>query len=97
MHRISRYVHVPGCLATSLGDEVIVLTLGSGVYHGLNPVAACVWNCLATPRTLDELVAAVENEFESSGSDVEGDVRRLLDTLCSHGIVTEVGVETVAA
>jgi hypothetical protein len=97
MHRTTHYVAFPGCLATSLGDEVIVLNLESGVYYGLDPVAACVWSRISTPSSVGELVAAVRHEFETAGHDVEGDVRRLLDTLCGHGLVTEAGVAAAAA
>ena len=97
MDRTTRFIAVSGCLATSLGDEVIVLNLESGVYYGLNPVAACVWGRLATPCSVGELVAAVEDEFEAAGHDVEADVRRLLETLSGHGMVTEVGVAAAAA
>ena len=97
MDRNTYYVAVPACLATSLGDEVIVLNLESGVYYGLNPVAACVWNRISSPRSLADLVAAVEDEFDTEDRDIEGDVRRLLDTLCGHGLVTEAGVAAAAA
>jgi hypothetical protein len=92
----TRYVAVPGSLATSLGDEMIVLALGSGVYYGLNPVAALVWEQLSTPRTLDELVAAVEAEFDTEGEDTRGDVGELLSTLSGHGLVAEIGVPAAA-
>ncbi|MFL5541253.1 MAG: PqqD family protein [Longimicrobiaceae bacterium] len=97
MDPTTHYVAVPGCLATNLGDEVIVLNLESGVYYGLNPVAACVWNRISTSCSLADLAAAVEDEFDTEGQDVEGDVRRLLDTLCGHGVVTEVGVAAAVA
>jgi Coenzyme PQQ synthesis protein D (PqqD) len=97
MDRATPFVAVPGCLATSLGEEVIVLNLESGVYYGLNPVAACVWSRLSRPCSLAQLVAAVKGEFETAGHDTEADVRRLLDTLGSHGLVTEVGVAAAAA
>jgi hypothetical protein len=97
MDRTQRFVAAPGCLATSLGEEAVVLDLESGVYFGLNPVAACVWSRISSPCSLRELVAAVEDEFETGGHDTEADVRRLLDTLVGHGLVTEVGVAAVAA
>jgi len=71
---------------------MIVLHLESGVYYGLNPVAACVWRHLAVPMGLAELVAAVEDEFETAENDARSDVEALLATLCGHGLVTEVGV-----
>ena len=97
MDRTTRFVAVPGCLATALGDEIVVLNLESGVYYGLNPVAACVWSRISTPCSLRELVAAVEDEFDTGGHDTESDVRNLLDTLSGHGLVTEVGVAAAAA
>ena len=96
MYDSARYVALPGSLATSLGDEMIVLALGSGVYYGLNPVAACVWERLSTPCTLAELTAAVEAEFDTTGQDLEAHIHDLLSTLCGHGLVTEVGVPAAA-
>ncbi|HEV7588569.1 MAG TPA: PqqD family protein [Longimicrobium sp.] len=96
MDRTRRYVAVPGCLATSLGNEVVVLNLESGVYYGLNPVSACVWSRISTPCSVDELVAAVEHEFDTAENDTRADVRRLLDTLGSHALLTEVGVAAAA-
>ena len=96
MDRTTYHAAVPGCLATSLGDEVIVLNLESGVYYGLNPVAACIWNRLSTPCSFALLVAAVRDQFDVAGQDVAGDVRRLLDTLRGHGLVTETGVAAAA-
>src|SRR3954470_21403288 len=88
----ARYSAVPGCLATSLGEEMIVLELESGVYFGLNPVAASVWGRLSSPCTHAELVAAVEAEFDTAGADTDADVRELLATLRGHGMVVETGI-----
>jgi hypothetical protein len=96
MDRTTRFVAVPGCLATTLGNEVVVLNLENGVYYGLNAVAASVWKRLSTPCSLSELVVAVEAEFEAADNDVESDLRSLLETLGTHGLVTEVDVAAPA-
>lgn len=83
----ARFVAAPHCLTALLGDEGIVLDLECGVYYGLNPAAATVWRRLSTARSLDELTAAVEAEFDTAGCDARRDVRQLLAALCAHGLV----------
>lgn len=49
---------------TELAGEGVVLHLGERRYFTVNETGLTILNALAEPRTFDELVAAVLDEFE---------------------------------
>jgi hypothetical protein len=50
-------------LFVEVSGEMVLLDPRSGVYFGLDPVGTLVWQELASPRTVDELVEAVCASF----------------------------------
>jgi len=84
-------------VSTSLGEETVVLGMGDGVYYGLDAVGARVWELLATPRQVSELVRAIVGEFDVTPEQCERDVLALLDDLSERRLVSEVGDEGDAA
>ena len=77
-------------VSTSLGAETVILGMGDGVYYGLDAVGARVWEMLATPRRVSELVRAVSDEFDVTPAQCERDVLALLDDLAGRRLVREV-------
>jgi hypothetical protein len=70
-----------------LGDETVVLSLNAGVYYGLNPVAARVWELVRQPRTVDEILGILLEEYDV---DVEGcrrDLLALLHEFVGHDLI----------
>lgn len=53
----------PDQVSCELSGEVVVLSLKSGEYFGLNPVAAAVWNLLQSPRSIAEVGDALLQQF----------------------------------
>ncbi len=76
-----------GHLSSDLDDEVVILDTENGVYYGLNPVAAFIWNRLTGPVSVGELVAAVLEEFEVDAETCRRDLGQLLSNLISAGLV----------
>jgi hypothetical protein len=73
--------------ACSLGDEAVVLDLASGVYFGLNEVAAFVFELLREPHSDAELLDAVVEEYDVARDQAESDLRELLDAMVGHRLV----------
>lgn len=69
---------VPEQVSCDIHDEVVVLNVRDGVYYGLNPVAARVWELLQRPRPVATIRNMLLEEF-----DVDSDecTRNLLDLL----------------
>ena len=70
-----------------VGGEAVVLALRDGVYYGLNPVGARVWQLVQEPRTLAELCDAIVSDYDVDRSRCERDVTRLVSELRDRGLV----------
>ena len=74
-------------MARQVGEETVILDLGSGTYFGLDPVGARVWALLAAGKTVGEACAALLDEYEVEAPRLEQDVRGLLQALQDQGLV----------
>ena len=74
-------------VARSVGDEMLVLDLDSGIYHSLNEVGAVLYRLLADGADRNELVAAVTAEFEVDEQRAARDVEAFLVGEVESGLV----------
>lgn len=74
-------------VSCSLGEEAAILHMRSGIYYGLDPVGARVWNLLERPRSVEELRAALIEEYEVEPAKCEGDLLALLERLSTEGLI----------
>ena len=68
-------------------DEVVILGLKDGVYYGLNPVGAFIWNFIQDPKTVVEIRDAVLEEYDVSGEVCENDLVELFTELLDKGLI----------
>ncbi len=68
-------------------DEMVLLGMEDGIYYGLNPVGAFIWEQIKEPKTIDEIRDAVLSEYEVNKSECEGDLYELLRELVEKGLV----------
>lgn len=81
---VRRTSHQASCI---LGEEAVVLQLDSGIYHGLNPVAARVWELIEASRTVAGIVDVLLDEYEVERGRCEADVENLLVAMREAGLV----------
>lgn len=79
-----------------IAGEVILVPIRARVadmtaIYALDEVADFIWNQLDEDRTLKEIAARVESEFDTEGHDVLADVTALLADLESAGLVERTG------
>ena len=72
---------------TRLDDEIIFLHEDKGVYFSLNGVAIRAWELLQRPRTVDELVQILTQEYDVTSEVCRRDLLRCLRELIDHGFV----------
>jgi hypothetical protein len=70
-----------------LEDEVAIVQLKAGVYYGLDPVGARIWELIATPRSVRAVRDALLVEYEVDAERCEGDLIQLLQTMADAGLV----------
>ena len=81
-------VRIPaGVVRRAFADETIVLHLGTGQYHGLNPTAAAMVDALAAGTAPRQVAADVAAQAGVAPARVEADLRVLLAGLRERELI----------
>ena len=70
-----------------MNEETLVVDPKTREVHLLNATASRVWDLLAKPQTLGELVGELGREFEAPEDTLRADVTALLGDLASKGLI----------
>jgi hypothetical protein len=85
---LSQEIHIPDHVAVrEFDEESVALNLHSGSYHGLNAVAARMFERLGEVSTASEAVDPLAKEFEQKREVIERDLAALLRGLIERGLV----------
>jgi hypothetical protein len=71
-----------------VGDETVILDLGSGTYFGLDPVGARIWQLMGEGRSLGEICDTMLDEYEVTREALERDVIELADKLLEQKLIS---------
>lgn len=74
-------------MTSQVGDETVILHVGSGTYFGLDPVGTRIWTLIETPQSVESLTKLLLSEFDVPANILEADIRTFLEDLHEHGIV----------
>jgi coenzyme PQQ synthesis protein D (PqqD) len=77
-----------------LDGEAVVLDLATGTYFGLNDIGTRIWQLVAQQKTLIEVVAVLEHEFDAPVDRLEADLRDFVDRLVAKGLLRPVQIPT---
>jgi hypothetical protein len=75
-------------MARQVGDETVILDLGSGTYFGLDPVGARIWQLIGEGRSLGEICDTMLDEYDVSREALELDVVELADKLLEQKLIS---------
>jgi PqqD family protein of HPr-rel-A system len=81
----------PGLPFQTLEEETIVVDPRTREVHLLNDTAARVWALLASAQSVDELTAALGEEYDAPADELRAGVEELLAGLSEKGLL--VGTE----
>ena len=73
--------------AVDVDDGVVILNLRAGSYFGLNPVATEIWNMLAEPCRVGEILNALAEGHDVDEETLAREVTPFLQTLVEHRLV----------
>lgn len=74
-------------VSCKLGEEAAILGLKNSVYYGLNSVGARVWELLREPKSLEEVQAAIVNEYDVSAEQAKKDLLQFMRGMLAEGLV----------
>jgi len=75
-------------MARQVGDETVILDLGSGTYFGLDPVGARIWQLIGEGKTLGEICDTMLDEYDVTREALERDVIELVDKLLEQKLIS---------
>jgi hypothetical protein len=74
-------------VTAEVGDEVIFLHEGEGVYYSLDGVGAVVWKTLESPLQFGDLVTMILGEYEVEEVQLRQDLINLASSLTEKELV----------
>ena len=74
-------------VASDLAGEVILLSLQTGQYYGLDQVGARIWELVQQPARVADIRDAIVREYEVGLEQCEHDVLDLLRGLVTEGLI----------
>jgi hypothetical protein len=83
----SRVKIPPDVLFRHLQDELVVLALKRGVYFGLDPIGARIWDLLGEERSLQDVLTNLVEEYEVEAAQGAEDVLGLVAELQAQGLL----------
>ena len=90
MTKISIYstlVVADDVVSCDLDGEAAILNLKDGVYYGLDPVGAKIWNLIQKPRVLKEVIEIICDEYDVDKDRCKDDIFELVEELLENGLV----------
>ena len=70
-----------------LEEDTIVVDPSRREVHLLNPTAARVWELLEAPRTIDQIVVVLADEYDVADDELQADVSELVAALAEKAVV----------
>lgn len=74
-------------VARTVGQDTIILDLQSGMYFGLDPIGARIWQLMEDERALSEICDTLLGEFEVERSRLEADILKLAQDLLDKKLI----------
>lgn len=76
-----------GVIAKMVGSEMVLLDYERGIYYGLNPVGARVWQLLTEGEAMERILERLVEEYDVTRETLESDVAMLLRELEAKELV----------
>ncbi len=83
----TRVVRFSELMSAPVDKEIVILSLASNHYVGLDEIGRRVWELLEQPRRVDELCRQLTREFDATEEQIAGDVLPFLGQLENEGLV----------
>ncbi len=74
-------------VSCDLDGEAAILNIEDGVYYGLDPIGAKIWNLIQKPCLLNDVVETIWQEYEVDKEQCKQDILELMEELINNGLV----------
>lgn len=74
-------------ISTDLQGEAVILNLKSGVYYGLNPLGARIWQLIQQPAAVQAIFDTLLAEYDVEPQRLQADLDKLLGSMEAKGLI----------
>ena len=74
-------------VSCDLDGEEAILNMNDGIYYGLDPVGAKIWNLIQKSTSINSIVDVILREFEVDSNSCRADIIELIEELINNGLV----------
>jgi hypothetical protein len=74
-------------VSCDLAGEAAILNVKNGLYYGLDPVGARIWNLMQEPRAVAEIQNTITSEYDVEPERCAQDLAALLEKLLAEGLI----------
>ena len=84
---VTKVAQAAGLVAADMDGEKVMLNIEKGSYYGLNSIGSHIWELLASPRTIQELVDVLTKEYSVEQEICQRDILLFINKLYDQGLV----------
>lgn len=77
----------PDILFSAIGNEIVLMSVQTGKYYGLDPIGADIWLRMQSPISVAALCAGLSDAYDAPINEISQDVIDLLGRLSAEGLV----------
>jgi len=74
-------------LSSAIDDERVLLSIINNKYYGMDSVGNRIWDLLAEPISIGNMIASLTKEYDISGDECQNDVLSFLNELYSENLI----------
>lgn len=90
LDRDTPYAPSPDAMESRLGEETVILHLGSGTYFGLDAVGTVVWEQLQQTQAPQAVCAHLRQVYPEAPPTMEAEVTSFMAELLAHDLIRPV-------
>ena len=81
------YARSADAIFSEIEGEFVALNINKGQCYGMDSIASKVWTLIEKPRSIEDICAELENQYDVDPDTCRADVRSLLEALAREDLV----------
>jgi hypothetical protein len=71
-----------------IDGQAVIMTLGDNTLHTLNDVGSRIWELCSAPKTLEEIITVINEEYTASYEGIKSDCEVFIQEMLTKGMLT---------
>ena len=71
-----------------IDGQAVIMTLGDNTLHTLNDVGSRIWELCNAPKTFEEIITVINEEYTASCEEVRADCEVFVQEMVTKGMLT---------